>query len=444
MEVLTDVNLEYGILGTIIEKPSTYHKVAPFIVNEKVFTDNRSQTLWKKLGKMVEKNDVIDLTTICSSLTGDEMLCGLSYSFIVEIVQRAGTSGLITTYTKQLYEKYLLRKVIEDSKGIQDSAEKNDGLAYDKIVGAHTTLGELIELKPSKEFDISEELTETIESVTSKEEKLIKTGYGGIDKFSGGFTRGEISIIGGRPGHGKTTTMLNILAKMVNLGKKVICFNRELPNYEMLKKLLCIESQNLSYSMVRKGIYDETGLQELERVQQIIKEKYHKGLFVMHDDIKDFSGAATEIKKFQPDVVFDDYIQLINPSNPTDPRRLQLERLVNDYKWVAKTHKCSVVLVSQLNRALETRGDLRPQLSDLAESGAIEQVAENVLFSYYDYKINGDKSKKGKFCIQVIARKVRYGETGECDLVYDGDKATLYNDQEEFESSAETSSDIPF
>jgi len=125
-------------------------------------------------------------------------------------------------------------------------------------------------------------------------------------------------------------------------------------------------------------------------------------------------------------VVFDDYLQLIQPHGKFDQRRLQLEQLVNDYKWIAKENECAVVLASQLNRAIETRDNPIPQLSDLAESGAIEQVAENVFFSYYDYKVQGEAGK-GKNIITLIASKVRYGDSGYADLGYDGDKCKVYN-----------------
>jgi replicative DNA helicase len=113
---------------------------------------------------------------------------------------------------------------------------------------------------------------------------------------------------------------------------------------------------------------------------------------------------------------------------------LQIEKLVNDYKWLAKETGAVVVLASQLNRFIEragTRGKaLMPQLSDLAESGAIEQVAENVFFSYYDYKVTGEAGK-GKNIITLAASKVRYGDSGNVDLGYDGDKCKIYNSLEE-------------
>ena len=131
----------------------------------------------------------------------------------------------------------------------------------------------------------------------------------------------------------------------------------------------------------------------------------------------------------------DDYIQLVSPDSKIPERRLQLERLVNDYKWLAKQMRCSVVLASQLNRAIESRHKAgRPQLSDLAESGAIEQVAENVFFVYYDYKINGEDGK-GKNVITFVAKKVRYGETGESDMGYNGDKCKIFDSYDEFINS---------
>ena len=171
---------------------------------------------------------------------------------------------------------------------------------------------------------------------------------------------------------------------------------------------------------------------ELTRVKQAIVDKYSKDKFVMFDNLKDFSSGASEVKKFKPDVIIDDYIQLIRPDNPLEQRRLQLEKIVNDYKWLAKSTKACAILVSQLNRQIESRTTQRPMLSDLAESGSIEQVAENVWFVFYDYKINFAKSKVGANGIEIIGSKVRYGNSGSIKLGFDGDKVKMYNSVEDF------------
>ena len=199
----------------------------------------------------------------------------------------------------------------------------------------------------------------------------------------------------------------------------------------MIKKLITLESGKLSYSMVRQGIYDDSEIDELQRVKKKVAELYSEDKFLMFDNIRDFARSSTEISKFKPDVVMDDYIQLVQPNGHFESRRLEIEKLVNDYKWVAKEHQCSVVLASQLNRSVEYRDDGEPRLSDLAESGAIEQVAENVFFVYYEHKVN---PKKDKNILRLKASKVRYGESGSSDLGYDGDKVKIYNSFEEYQT----------
>ena len=221
-----------------------------------------------------------------------------------------------------------------------------------------------------------------------------------------------------------------MLANVLEQGHKAIFFSRELPNSELLKKIICLESQQLSYGMVRKNIFSEQELEFFNSAVEFIKKKYSKDKFLMFDNVKDFSAASSEVKKFKPDIIFDDYIQLISCDSREDQRRLQIEKLVNDYKWLAKDTEAVVVLASQLNRFVERAGArgkaFMPQLSDLAESGAIEQVAENVFFSYYDYKVQGEKGK-GKNVITICAGKVRYGDSGIVDLAYDGDKCKIFN-----------------
>ena len=220
------------------------------------------------------------------------------------------------------------------------------------------------------------------------------------------------------------------MKNMIDRGYKCMLFNREMSNVEMLKKLVVLESQSLSYSLVRSGICDDDEqVEDLEKAVEVVRQKYNKSNFLMFDNIRNFGQASSEVKKFKPDVVFDDYLQLIVPDSKISERRLQLEKIVHDYKWLSKNVNCATVLVSQLNRSLESRGNPVPRLSDLAESGAIEQAAENVFFTYYDYKIFKNKSLErgyGKDVIEVIAGKVRYGETGQVKMDYVGDKVKIH------------------
>jgi len=431
-----DKSLENSVLGILILYPETYPKIRDYVVTDEIFYQDKAKLLWKKLKVMLGNKEFIDVKTVSSSLSDADINEGLTPMYVVDCTIGAGLSGAAPSYMKKLYEKYLMRRVVEETSRIQTTAMNNGEETYDCIVNAHTLFSELIELNPTKEKQsIDSLLVDAVQDIQNKDINLVKTGYDSIDKFAGGLTRGEITIIGGRPGHGKTTMMVNMLASLVGKGYKVALFNRELPNIEVIKKLICLESQKLSYSLIRQGIHNKSSLEQLEQVREIIKKKYNEEKFLMFDNIRDFAKTSAEVKRFKPDVIMDDYIQLVSPDSHVLERRLQLERLVNDYKWLAKQMKCSVILASQLNRAIESRNkNGRPQLSDLAESGAIEQVAENVFFVYYDYKINGEDGK-GKNVITFVAKKVRYGETGESDMGYNGDKCKIYNSYDDFMNS---------
>ena len=429
-ELPNDTLIEHAVIGGIIQYPNKYNDIAKYIVTDKVWYNNKCRTLWNVVSGMIKRREHIDMITVTSTLTEDDKILGVDSVFIVDCTNSCSTESTLEMYAKKIYEKYLLRLVVDHAKEIEEKAMDNKVDALDVLVSAHTSIGELINLRPDSTFDIDEALGDAIESIQNTDKLLIKTGFKNVDKFAGGLTRGEITIIGGRPGHGKSTMLLNMLSNVLASNKKVLLFNRELTNVEVLKKLLALESGRLSYAMIRQGMYDIKQLQELDRIREFIAKKYSADRFRMYDKIRDFPTSATEIKKFKPDVIFDDYIQLITPTGKEEQRRLQLERIVNDYKWIAKEYNCSVILASQLNRALETRGTQRPQLSDLAESGAIEQVAENVFFVYYPYKVQGGKPEE-KNEIVLVAAKVRYGETGSIQMAYDGDKCKMYNSEDE-------------
>ena len=444
-ELPNDVSIEYAVVGAVINYPHKYNDVSKYIVSDDVWYESKCKRLWNVVSGMIKRREHIDLMTVSSMLDEGDYINGVDNVFIVDCMNNSGLERTIEVYAKKIYEKYLLRLVVNHAKDIEKNAMDNKVDALDTLVSAHTSIGELINLRPDNDFDINDALGDAIESIQNTDKLLIKTGFENVDKFAGGLTRGELTIIGGRPGHGKSTMMLNMLSNVLSTDKKVILFNRELTNVEVLKKLIALESGKLSYGMIRKGIYEMEHLQELDRVRGFIAKKYNPNKFRMYDKIRDFPTSATEIKKFKPDVIFDDYIQLITPAGKEEQRRLQLERIVNDYKWIAKEYNCSVILASQLNRSLETRGNPKPQLSDLAESGAIEQVAENVFFVYYPYKVQASKPED-KNHIMLVAAKVRYGETGAIDMSYNGDKCKIYNnDDEMFEQiKVKESDEIPF
>ena len=428
MSGYSGVELEDAVLGSVINNPKLYDKVCGYFIMEEVFSQTRASLLWNKITQMKKSNEHIDLKTMCSNLSKSDTCNGLNALYISGCISNASIDGTVELYARKVYEKYLLRNIVTKSYDISEKARENATDVYDVVSEAYSLFGEFLEVRPSTVTDIKDVINDTVESFNSNKTNLIKTNYNNLDKFAGGLTKGEITIIGGRPGHGKTTFMVNLLSNVLDGGLRAMFFSRELPNTELLKKIICLESGKLSYSMIRKSVFKPNEEKEINRILEVIKDKYGKDKFLMFDNIKNFSLAASEIRKFKPDIIFDDYIQLITCEGKQSERRLQIEKLVNDYKWLAKETQASVVLASQLNRAIEHREKDIPKLSDLAESGAIEQVAENVFFTFYKHKAQESANEN---VLIISAGKVRYGNTGTVKLGYDGDKCKIYNSEEE-------------
>jgi len=337
------------------------------------------------------------------------------------------TSEKVEDYCKLLHGSYLRRKlknqVYHIEKFISDDSIETQVLLED----AHTTIGNIIRLQPNSSFSIEDVLRDTTKSIFEKD-NLINTGIPMLDNVISGMTRGEISIIAGRPGNAKTTVAANIARNLINDGKKVVMFNREMPNVEMMKKFMAMEAQNISYRNLRHSI--DISDEQISDVSDIIKEKYTDKLF-MFDEIRDLDGSFREIKAINPDVVIDDHIGLIEyPVNDNRDLRIKIGDTTRKYKWLAKSEKMSVILVSQMNRNMEHRNDRVPRLSDLAESGNLEQDAEMVMFTHYPWVSRYGDDGNSECYLELIVAKNRYGNTNLCKVGYDGNTCTIHESEE--------------
>lgn len=415
---------EEAVLGSVLTDNNTYERASQYITSPDMFYTDDNRILWNHIVSMHGAHETIDIVTLSARITGTEKKLVSAY-YISGLLDSIPSTDMVDKYSTIVLEKYLQRKLIESSYKVQKYAYDNT-MDFNKVLDqVKKYTEELQELQPVKRFDLKEVIDDAVSSIRDHH-NVIKYGINVLDIMAGGMTKGEITIIAGRPGHGKTTFAVNLIPKLIDQGLKVMVLNREMTNSEMLKKLMVLESGTLSYRSVRLGDVDVEMAKELERVKSFVIKKYTKNL-TMFDNIQDLNGAIVQVNRIKPDVIIDDYIQLIRLPG-YDQRRFELEAVMNEYKWIAKSLKCVPILVSQLNREIERRIDPIPKMSDLAESGSIEQVAENILFTYYDYKVNYDQSSFGKHRIQIIAAKVRYGETGMTTLGFDGDKVKFYEE----------------
>ena len=323
-----------------------------------------------------------------------------------------------------VWEEYIKREAIRSAQILANTAATEINTIADVLHKHEQFSRQLRLLQPSIHEDMSIITKNTFAQIESHN-NLIPFGMEFMDRSQGGMTRQEITVIGGRPGHGKSTLMINIVRKLIRNGYKVMLFNREMSNTEMMKKLIVMESKDLNYERVRKHNINDDEKKQIEKTIKDINNKYDD--LIMFDNVKTLTESIHEVNKHRPDVIIDDYIQLIDMNQYKLPqRRIEIETIMYEYKWLCKSINASAVLISQLNREIERRDDPVPQMSDFAESGVIEQTAEMAAFVYYPFNVDPDVNDK--YESKIVIAKSRYGKIGRYKIGYNGERCRFYND----------------
>lgn len=384
------------------------------------FYDNKYKSMYKAMIRLRMDEVKIDAITLLDEVKKkNNSVTAFEVTGLIE--NGVASPSTVRHHSKIVWEKHVQREVAR-------TAYKLYSASFDSIDTTKNILDEhgkyvdaLRSILPGKKNDINKVVDDTVEKIVEGN-NMITFNFKPLDDSAGGMTRGEITVVGGRPGHGKTTLMINIIRHLIEDGKKVCLFNREMNNIEMMRKIFVMESKNLTYDKLRKNDIDKKSKEIVQNgVSDLIKNKYKN--LIMFDDVKTIEESMAEVTKIKPDVIIDDYIQLISVQNSKE-RRFQIEKIMLDYKWICKKENCSAILVSQLNREIERRFEPKPKLSDFAESGVIEQTAESAVFVYYPYHLNDEEFSP--YSSTLIVAKARYGVTGENNLGFNGNRCRFY------------------
>ena len=425
---------EKAVLGCILKDDKCFDVAKEYILESDAFYVDKNKKIWEAIVELKSENIPTDIVNISTKIKG--------ITYYLSGLTEIPTTAHLESYSKQIHSDWLRRKLVKQSYEIVNKASDDNNDISSLLVDVHDTTSNMLNLEPGQRFDLDTLLSMTKDSLFSKR-NLTTTGFAPIDNIISGMTKGEITIFAGRPGNAKTTTVANIARNLVLSGKKVVMFNREMPNTEMMKKFIAMESEGITYHMLRHSAV--TSKSEIEKSLKIIKEKYTDKLF-MFDNIRNLEGTFREIRRIKPDVVIDDHIGLIEyPTNDMRDLRLKIGDTSRRYKWLCKSEQLSVILVSQLNRNIEYRTERIPKLSDLAESGNLEQDAEIVAFTHYPWTVNFENAKNGKYGLDIVVAKNRYGSTGKATVGFSPDCCTLFDTVEEAEASvAKQMPDVPF
>ena len=418
---------EESLLGAILlEGKSIYEKVSPWIRVDEAFYSDDNKMIWNIIKTLYKENTPIDIVTVMekskSMYNGESALTGY---YLTGLPERVPTTSNVEEYARIIWEKYIQRETAKSAHKLYNvSFDETDNVQT--ILDEHTRLiEELKEIQPSRVKTIEDIVDEA--KINIKEGgNLIPFGMDVLDYPAGGMTRKEITVLGGRPGHGKTTLMINILKSLIEQGLKVMLFNREMSNTEMIKKMCVLENKELLYADVRKNQFNDDTKVIMEMQMEKIKTKYAK--LKMYDHIRSLSDTMSEIAKHKPDVIIDDYIQLIQADGVSEGRRFEIEKIMQEYKWICKSENSSAFLLSQLNREMDRRINPEPKMSDYSESGVIEQTAETAMFVFYGY--NFDSASYDKYESKIISAKARYGNVGSYIVGFNGNKCKFYGTRE--------------
>ncbi len=418
--------VEKELLGQIILDNSLIDKVIQYIPSDTIFYNEFNRSVWRGImGLRKNGTDDITVNTLIAEIPPSYATSDMGWKItgLCEIATTANSEN----NAKILHEKWLLRNVILKAEQVKNVLNVKNSDAREVLEQLQHEIEDVLDMQVGDGFDIDKLLEETFKNIFDKN-ALIGFGYPELDELTGGMTRGEITVIAGRPGHFKSTTMLNIVRNIIHSGYKVLVMNREMSNIEMMKKLIILESEHLSYEKIRIGTLNDNDNDMLEKSKQNIRKNYKN--LIMNDKIFDIEGSMREIRKHTPDVVVDDYIGLVSVAG-VDDNRMRVDNIMKQYKWSAKKHKMAVLLVSQLNRECETRANKRPLLRDLRDSGSIEQDAEIILFMYYEWRYYVQESDMGEYGIEIILGKNRYGKSGRVKMGVAGDRCKIYSTPEE-------------
>jgi len=435
---------EEALLYCLLNRPDSMEEIRRWIPEPNVFYYDFNKTVWSTISKLYSNSEPIDAVSVAHNIPKKRLDGKLPAYEVTRIATDGVTTGNAEYLAKNIYEHYLRRNIVDNCNKLIRKANDNS-IDFDAIIQQiNTDTSSIINTKPSRhEFDLVSLLDETDDSIFNSR-GIIKTGLNKLDSVIHGMTRGEITIVAGRPANGKTTVSANIARQLVLSGKRVMMFNREMPNTEMMKKFIAMESDTISYRNLRHGAISSSGA--VHEAMGFIKDNYQDKLF-MYDAVSDLESTFEEVKRIRPDVVIDDHIGLIEyASNDSRDVRHKIRETTMRYKWLAKAHDMCVILVSQLNRNIEHRMDATPRLSDLAESGSLEQDAEMVVFTHYPYvsrfgQPDSDGRVWGKNEMMLIVSKNRYGTPGSVEMGYSGDSCKLFDDIKEAQNYEERKMD---
>jgi replicative DNA helicase len=440
----TNVDAERLVLGSILLDDSLYIQAAGTLEPED-FSLEKHRRIFKRMGDLQERGERIDRVTVANELLKFNELeaCG-GLSYLVSLDDGLPRISNLDSYIRIVKDKSVLRRIIFASQHMMNRCLLGEEEPGEILAGAEETLLKLGEARVKNGLQSAEQILQNYEGGISafldpsKRVKGISTGFTKFDEYTGGLHGGDLFILAARPSMGKTALALNIAQHVaLKLKQTVAVFSLEMSKESLLTRMLCatarVDSQRfragyLSQEERRKLNH---ALHELVEAPLYIDDTPGVHLMDMHAKLRRLQAERNKIG-----LVIVDYLQLMSARGRYENRNQEVSALSRGMKLLAKELDVPMLVLSQLSRAVETRqGDHRPQLSDLRESGSIEQDADVVGFIFREEVYNRDREDLRGLAELIIAKQ-RNGPVGTVNLVF-------LHAQTKFENRAEDTGELP-
>ena len=425
---------EEALLGSILLDPETFLAVSPIVKGSDFFL-KKHEILFLTIGGMIHRKEPVDFVTLTKELETLSLLNEIGGSaYLTRIVNSTPTSVNAEIYAELVSRVSIRRKMIQASEEIRRAAFNEEITINDAIAEAEQSI---LSIKPSRErrelvslYQALSDYYDVIEKMRHTDERHsgVPTGYEDVDNLIGGLQKSDFIVCAGRTGMGKTSWLLSTALNVARKGGAVAIFTLEMSVEQLVQRLISMET-GITIQQLRRGAINDT---EMDKFIDIAGRLANLPIYI--DDTPAITSATMTMRsrrlkhESKLDMVVVDYIQLMSGGSKFNSanREREVASISRSLKEMARELNVTVLAAAQLNRAVEYRTDKRPMLSDLRESGSIEQDADAVMFLYREDYYLGEASEFPGM-VELNLAKHRHGPTGVARLFFNKNTTKFSN-----------------
>ena len=430
----SSLEAEKAVIGGVLLENDALNVILESVASEDFYSEANS-VIFECMTALFQRGQPVDMVTLRAELEGRGKLSAIGGDeYLLSLTDTIPTVGNILSHAHIVRDKALVRRLITvcseiQAKGYSDYGEIQEYL--DKSEGAVFSVARQKMNRPYRHVkDVLMETFAKIQAAAERGENVtgLPSGFDGLDKKMAGFHPGQLIVVAGRPGMGKTALALNIAVNAAQARKEtVVVFSLEMSQEELVRRMLASEAR-VAGTKMRSGTIGREDWPKLAKAAGVLSE-----LPILVDDtpgltLMELRGKARRIKSERGvGLILVDYLQLMRSGTKQSSREQEISEISRSLKMLSKELEVPVIALSQLNRGVESRGgDRRPQIADLRESGAIEQDADAILFVFREEVYNrDDPSVKG--LAEIIIGKQRAGPTGSIKCAFFGEYTRFDN-----------------